>query len=235
MSEQRQGTDSASSLTSSGHPTGVTLGAVEDELANTLTHGVGLVLSVAGLVALVVLTSLRGNPWQIVGCGIYGGSLVVLYGVSTAYHGARKPRVKRILRTVDHIAIYLLIAGTYTPFTLVNLRGPWGWTLLGLVWSIAVVGTFFKLTVRNHSEWFSLGIYLAMGWVCVIAMKPILEIAPVGMLALLLAGGLAYTLGTLFYAQDHKPYYHAVWHLFVLAGSALHFCAVMLYVVPLGF
>ena len=150
MSEQRQGTDSASSLTSSGHPTGVTLGAVEDELANTLTHGVGLVLSVAGLVALVVLTSLRGNPWQIVGCCIYGGSLVVLYGVSTAYHGARKPRAKRILRTVDHIAIYLLIAGTYTPFTLVNLRGPWGWTLLGLVWSIAVVGTFFKLTVRKQ-------------------------------------------------------------------------------------
>ncbi len=234
MSEQRQGADVASSSISIERPTGVTLGAVEDELANTLTHGVGLLLSVAGLVALAVLTGLRGNVWHIVGCCIYGGSLVVLYGASTAYHGARRPRVKRILRQVDHIAIYFLIAGTYTPFTLVNLRGPVGWTLFGLVWSLAVFGTLFKLTVRNHPEWFSLGIYLAMGWVCVIAAKPILEIAPGGMLALLFAGGMAYTLGTLFYAWDRKPYYHAVWHVFVLAGSALHFCAVMLYVVPLG-
>ena len=184
---------------------------------------------------MVVLTSLRGNPWHIVGCGIYGVSLVMLYGASTAYHGARRPRVKRILRTVDHIAIYLLIAGTYTPFTLVNLRGPWGWTLFGLVWSLAVVGTLFKLIVRDHPEWFSLSIYLTMGWVCVIAAKPILEIAPGGLLALMLGGGAAYTLGTLFYAWDHKPYYHAVWHVFVLAGSSLHFCAIMLYVVPLGF
>jgi hemolysin III len=235
MIDQRQGADFASSLTSIRCPTGVTLRAVEDELANTLTHGVGLVLSVAGMVALAVLTSLRGNLWHIIGCGIYGGSLVMLYGASTAYHGARRPRVKRILRTVDHIAIYLLIAGTYTPFTLVNLRGPWGWTLFGLVWSLAVFGTLFKLIVRDHPEWFSLGIYLIMGWVCVIAAKPILEIAPGGLLALLLGGGAAYTLGTLFYAWDHKPYYHAVWHVFVLAGSSLHFCAIMLYVVPLGF
>ncbi len=232
MSEQRQSTDFASSSTSVERPTGVTLRAVEDELANTLTHGVGLVLSVAGLVALTVLTSLRGNLWHIVGCSIYGGSLVVLYGVSTAYHGVRKPRVKRILRKVDHIAIYLLIAGTYTPFTLVNLHGPWGWTVFGLVWSLAIFGTLFKLTVRDHPEWFSLGIYLTMGWVGVIAAKPIWEIAPGGLLALLLAGGMAYTLGTLFYAWDGKPYYHAVWHVFVLAGSALHFCAVVLYVVP---
>ena len=158
----------------------------------------------------------------------------MLYGVSTAYHGARRPRVKRVLRTLDHIAIYLLIAGTYTPFTLVSLRGPWGWTLFGIVWGIAIFGTLFKLISRDHPEWFSLGTYIAMGWVCVIAAKPILEVADWGLLALLIAGGLAYTLGTIFYAQDRKPYFHTVWHLFVLAGSAFHFCAVLLYVVPSG-
>ena len=230
MSEPGDHTVSDSNLPAAHGSAPVTLHAVEEELANTLTHGLGLVLSVAGLVALVVLTSLRGTVWHIVGCGVYGGSLVVLYGASTAYHGARRPRVKNALRTLDHIAIYFLIAGTYTPFTLVNLRGPWGWTLFGLVWSLAVFGTLFKLLVRDHPEWFSLGIYLAMGWVCVIAAKPILEIADPGLLALLIAGGLAYTLGTIFYALDRKPYFHTVWHLFVLTGSALHFCAVIIYV-----
>ena len=234
MSEQLDRTVSASDLTIGDRSASVTVHAVEEELANTLTHGLGLVLSIAGLVALIALTTLRGDLWHIVGCGVFGGSLVVLYGVSTAYHGARRPRVKRILRTIDHIAIYLLIAGTYTPFTLVNLRGPWGWTLFGLVWGIAVVGTLSKLIVRDHPEWFSLGAYIAMGWMCVIAAKPILEIAPWGLLALLLAGGMAYTLGTIFYAWDRVPYFHAVWHVFVLAGSALHYCAVVLYVVPLG-
>src|SRR3954463_6654052 len=232
MSGLRKGADFALSLTSIRCPTRINLRAVEDELANTLTHGVGLVLSVAGLVALVVLTSLRGDPWHIVGCGIYGVSLVMLYGASTAYHAGRTPRVKRILRTVDHIAIYLLIAGTYTPFTLVTLRGPWGWTLFGLVWALALAGILFRLLFGTRYRPLAVASYVMLGWLCVVAVKPILTLVPLGALAWIAAGGLTYTTGVFFFAAKRIPPHHAIWHLFVLGGSICHYVAVVLYVLP---
>lgn len=213
----------------------VTLQAIEEEIANGVTHGLGLLLSIVGLYALVALTSAYGNAWHVVGCTVYGASLVLLYGVSTLYHGLQNATWKRVLRRVDHIAIFLLIAGTYTPFTLVNLRGPFGWTLFGLVWGLAVLGIVFKLVWGHRLEWLSLALYLTMGWICVIAAKPIIEAIPTNGLLWLLAGGLCYTAGTIFYALNHSVrYFHAVWHIFVLAGSALHFGAVFYYVVPLA-
>ena len=212
----------------------VSLAAIEDEIANGVTHGIGLGLSIAGLVGLIVLTSLHGSIWHIVGCTVYGASLVVLYTASTLYHAVQHIRAKQILRLVDHIAIYLLIAGTYTPFTLVNLRGPWGWTLFGIVWGLAALGAVFKLVYGHGLPWLSLTLYLAMGWVAVIAARPLFDAVPTGCLLWLLGGGLAYTVGTVFYAWDSIRYFHAVWHLFVLAGSALHYCAVIYYVVPFG-
>lgn len=209
--------------------------AIEEELANGLTHGLGLVLSVAGMVGLVVLTALHGTIWHVVGCTVYGTSLVLLYLVSTLYHSVRDPGWKRVLRRVDHMAIFLLIAGTYTPFTLVNLRGPTGWTLFALVWGLAVAGIAFKLRWGHRLEWVSLALYLSMGWLCVIAAKQIVATIPTGGLLWLLGGGLCYTFGTIFYALDHRwRYFHAVWHVFVLAGSGLHYVAVLLYVVPLA-
>jgi len=212
----------------------VTWLAVEEELANSISHGIGLVLSLAGFFALVTLAVLRGGVWHIVGVSVYGASLVTLYLASTAYHGVSRPRIKRALRTADHIAIYLLIAGTYTPFTLISLHGAWGWTLFGIVWGLALLGIVMKLAWRTHPEALSLGVYLVMGWVCIIAIKPILETLPIAAFAWLLAGGLAYSIGTIFYIKDSRPYFHTIWHFFVILGSALHFYAVMFYVLPMA-
>lgn len=199
-----------------------------DEVANALTHGFGLLLSATGLVALVVLSALYGDIWQVVGCSVYGAALVTMYLASTLYHSVRNPRVKQALRVVDHICIYLLIAGTYTPFTLVNLRGAWGWSLFAVVWSVALIGIFCKLRFGHRGEWFSLAAYIAMGWICLLGVKPILAALPTAAIVWLVAGGLSYTVGTIFYARDHIRFFHAVWHLFVLAGSVFHFIAVTL-------
>jgi len=208
---------------------------VEEELANSITHGLGLLLSVAGLVGLVVLASLYGTVWHIVACSVYGTTLIFLYAASTIYHIVRRPRLKRTLRLIDHSAIYLLIAGTYTPFTMLCLRGPWGWTLFGIVWCLAVLGIAFKVVYGHRHEKLSLGIYIAMGWMAIIAARPVLTLIPPGALVLLLAGGLAYSAGTFFYAKDQKyKYFHAVWHVCVLVGSALHFCAVCCYLIPVA-
>lgn len=213
----------------------VTLRRIEEEIANGVTHGIGLLLSVGGLCALLVLTIARGNVWHVVGCTVYGSSLVILYTASTLYHSFRNPRIKQVLRTVDHAAIFLLIAGTYTPFTLVNLRGPWGWTLFAVVWTLAILGIVGKIIFGHRFEWISLSAYLAMGWLCVIAARPIMDTVPTGALWWLLAGGVAYTVGTIFYAADRRvPYFHAVWHVFVILGSVFHFLAVMFYVVPMA-
>lgn len=203
-----------------------------EELANSLTHGVGLALSVAGLVVLVVLAAMRGTAWHIVGCSVYGATLVLLYGASTLYHSVRSPRVKRVCKVIDHSAIYLLIAGTYTPFTLVNLRGPWGWTLFGIVWGLALAGILFKVWFVDHFIVASTTVYLLMGWLAVIAVKPLFALVPAGGIALIFAGGLAYTIGVGFFAWRRLPYHHAVWHVFVLAGSIFHYVAVLLYVLP---
>jgi len=203
-----------------------------EELANSITHGVGLVLSVIGWVALMVLAYLFGDVWHLLSCGIYGGTLVFLYGASTCYHSARQPRAKRILRIVDHVAIFLLIAGTYTPFTMIFLWDGFGWIVLSLVWGIAIVGLLFKIFSQRRFHWSATAIYLLMGWVSVLFIDPMLQAIPLGALLWLLAGGLAYTVGVIFFGWHGLPYSHAIWHVFVLVGSITHYCAVLFYVLP---
>ena len=198
-----------------------------EEIANSVTHGVGLVLSVAGFVTLLVLAIVRGSAWHIVACSVYGASLVCLYSASTLYHAVLSPRLKRTLRIFDHGAIYLLIAGTYTPFLLLNLRGPWGWSLFGVVWGLAFAGILFKLWFVDHFEHASTGVYVAMGWLVVIAAKPVLAHVPAATILWLAAGGVLYSAGVVFYAWKRLPYSHAVWHLFVLGGSSCHYVAVL--------
>jgi hemolysin III len=203
-----------------------------EEIAHTITHGVGVLLSIGGLVVLVAFAALYGDAWHIASCAIYGSTLILLYTASTLYHGITHPRAKQILQQLDHAAIFLLIAGTYTPFTLVNLRGPWGWTLFGLVWGIALLGVVLQLAAKQRYERLSLALYLGLGWLVVIAVDPMLSAVDSGGLLLLLLGGLSYSLGVIFYVWKRLAYHHAVWHLFVLAGSILHFFAVLFYVVP---
>ena len=212
----------------------VSLYSVGEEVAHAVTHGLGLVLSVAGLVVLVVAASVRGDAWHVVGCAVFGATLVLLYAASTLYHGVPWPRAKRRLRRVDHAAIFVLIAGTYTPFTLVSLRGGWGWTLLALVWSIAVIGIVLHATAPTRARRLSVPLLLGMGWLGVIAIEPLLRSLGFEGLMLLLLGGVAYTVGVIFYAWQRLPYNHAVWHLFVLAGSTFHFSCVLGYVIPPG-
>ena len=202
----------------------------KEELINSITHGAGLALSVAGLVVLVTLAALKGTVWHIVSCSVYGTSLVLLYSASTLYHSMRSPRLKRFFRIIDHASIYLLIAGTYTPFTLVNLRGGWGWTLFGLVWGLAALGILFKIFFVGRFPIASTAVYLLMGGVLLIAIKPVVARGPRGGVIWVMAGGLAYAAGIVFYAWEKKPYNLAVWHVFVLTGSICHYFAVLFYV-----
>ncbi|WXG53995.1 MAG: hemolysin III family protein [Candidatus Sedimenticola sp. (ex Thyasira tokunagai)] len=203
-----------------------------EEIAHTITHGLGALLSIAGLAILVAFSALYGDAWHITSCSIYGGTLILLYTASTLYHGIPLPNAKRILRQIDHAAIFILIAGTYTPFTLVNLRGTWGWTLFGLVWGIAIAGVVLELVLQQRYRRLSIGLYLGLGWLVVIAIEPMLSTVATGGLILLLIGGLCYSLGVIFYVWKSLAYHHAVWHLFVLAGSTFHFFAVLFYVIP---
>ncbi len=203
-----------------------------EELANALTHGTGLVLSIVAATLLVVSASLRGTGWHITTCAIFGGALVLLYSSSTLYHSVRGQSLKRVLRKLDHAAIFFLIAGTYTPFLLVNLRGPWGWSLFGVIWSLALGGMIMKFRFTGRFRGVSTAIYVLMGWLIVIALVPMLRSIQPGGLWLLLAGGLCYTGGTVFYLWRRLPFQHAIWHLFVLGGSICHFFAVYRYVVP---
>ncbi len=203
-----------------------------EEIAHSLTHGLGLLLSIAGLLALLVAAALRGDAWHIAGCAVFGGTLVLLYAASTLYHAIQERRVKQILQQLDHAAIFLLIAGTYTPFAFANLLGSWGWTLLGVVWSLAILGIVLEAAIPQRMQRVSLVLYLTMGWMIVVALGPLANsVHPEG-LALLISGGLAYTLGVVFYAWEKLPFNHAVWHLFVMAGSACHFSCVFGYVIP---
>ncbi|MFK5926694.1 MAG: hemolysin III family protein [Desulfuromusa sp.] len=206
--------------------------SVGEEIANSITHGVGALLSIGGLAILVGFASLHGNAWHIASCSIFGSTLILLYVASTLYHSIPLPNIKGILRQIDHSAIYLLIAGTYTPFMLVNLRGPWGWSLFGTIWGIALIGIILKTTAFGRRPGMSLSFYLAMSWIVVIAIKPLLAVLDKGGLELLLLGGLAYTGGVIFYAWKKLPYSHAIWHLFVMAGSCFHFFAILFYVIP---
>ncbi len=207
---------------------------LREEIANSITHGIGFLLSVVGLVVLVVSASIEGDPWKVVSFTVYGSSLVALYLASTFYHSFHSPRLKHALRVIDHCAIYLLIAGTYTPFTLLNMRGPWGWTLFGVIWGLAAIGIGAKAFHVDRYPILTPLIYIAMGWLGVIALRPTLETIPAGGIALLAAGGITYTVGVIFYALDRLPYNHAVWHLFVLGASACHFFAVFFYAMHAG-
>ncbi len=202
------------------------------EIANSLTHGLGIALSVAGLAVLVVLASLHATVWHVVSFSIYGASLILLYTSSTLYHSVRSPRLKRIFRVLDHSSIYLLIAGSYTPFVLVNLRGGWGWSLFGVIWTLSLVGIFVKAFHTGRFKAVSTAVYLLMGWLVVVAIKPLMHAMPAGGIAWLLAGGLAYTGGAAIYMWKRIPYHHAIWHLFVLAGSICQYFAVLFYVLP---
>ena len=207
---------------------------VAEEIANSVTHGVGLLASVVGAAVLLHRALGSGDPWHVASAAVYGGTLVALYAASTLYHSARRPTWKSRLRVVDHCAIYLLIAGTYTPFTLVPLRGVWGWTLLGVVWTLAALGIVYKLFLLGRFPRFSLFLYLAMGWMAVLAVVPMMASLPAGALAWLGAGGLAYTGGVWFFRAERTRFAHAVWHLFVLAGSVCHYLAISLHVLVPG-
>lgn len=202
-----------------------------EELMNIITHAVGTALSVAGLAVLVVFSALQGDPWKIVSSAIFGATMILLYGASTLYHASQNARIRRITNMMDHISIFYLIAGTYTPFVLVTLRGPWGWSLFGIVWGCTLIGTVMKICFQHRLGWLSLLLYLAMGWCIIIAIRPFMQnIEPAGLI-LTAAGGAAYTIGVFFYKNDKIPYNHGIWHFWVLAGTILQYFAVLFYVV----
>lgn len=205
-----------------------------EELASALTHGVGAVASLMAGGVLITLAALGGDAWQIISAVVFSITLLLLYTSSTLYHAVRAQVARARLRILDHCAIFLLIAGTYTPFTLVTLRGAWGWSLFAVVWALATAGIVFKLFFTGRFKRLSTLIYLGMGWLAVVAMQPIVAALSTQALLWMVAGGLAYTSGTVFYHNRRIPFAHAVWHLFVLAGSACHFVAVATQVVPLG-
>jgi len=201
------------------------------EKFNTYSHLAGALLALAGSVVLVILGVLGGDVWKIVSFAIYGTTLVLLYGFSTLYHNAARGKAKVLLQKLDHNAIYLLIAGSYTPFTLVSLRGPWGWSLFGVVWGLALLGMSQELWLQQKTRLVSLVIYILMGWVALVAVVPLVAVLSWSGFAWLAAGGVAYTVGIVFFVFDGKfTHWHGIWHLFVLAGSALHYCAILFYV-----
>jgi hemolysin III len=202
------------------------------EIANSVTHGLGAVMGVTALVFMVVQASLYGSARHIVGAAIFGSALVLLYTMSTLYHALRGPRVKKVFKILDHSAIYVLIAGTYTPFCLATLRGPWGSSLLWVIWGLCLLGIIFKALFTGRFGILSTFIYLGMGWLVMAAARPLwLHLARPGMYWLML-GGLFYTLGTVFYSWRNLRFHHAIWHLFVLAGSLSHVAAILGYVIP---
>ncbi len=214
----------------SGNPPRYSAG---EEIANAISHGIGAVLGVAGLAVLTVAATTRGQgAWQVVPCVIYGVALVLMFTVSSLYHSLTHPRAKRVFRILDHEMIFLMIAGSYTPFVLITLRGALGWTLFGIVWGIAVAGLVFQAFFTGRFKVASTLLYLLMGWVIAFALKPLIDhMSPAG-IRWLVAGGLSYTLGALVYLCKRLPYHHAVWHLFVLVGSICHYFAILWHVLP---
>ncbi len=203
-----------------------------EEYANIATHAVGVLLSIVALVLMVVFAAENGDPYFIVAVSIFGATLILLYLMSTLYHSFRHPKVKHVFRVFDHSCIYLLIAGSYTPFTLVSMRGGWGWTLFGITWGLALCGIVFKIFFTKRFNILSTLMYIALGWLVVVAAKPIIDSVPTGGIVWLFAGGMLYTSGVVFYVWRRVPYHHAIWHLFVMAGSFCHFLAVYYYVLP---
>ncbi|MCL6603127.1 MAG: hemolysin III family protein [Paenibacillus sp.] len=204
-----------------------------EEVANAVTHGIGAVLSVAALVLLIVFASLKGTVWHVVSFSIYGTTMLLLYFNSTLVHSLREGKAKDFFEFLDHSSIYLYIAGSYTPFLLVALRGTLGWSLFGIIWGVAIFGVLFKAYFVKRFLFMSTIFYIAMGWLIVIAWNPLSAVVADGGMTLLMVGGILYTLGTIFYVWRGFPYHHAIWHVFVLAGSTVHFFAVFKYLLPI--
>ena len=204
-----------------------------EEIANAASHGLGALLAIAGLAVLTVAAARRGEgAWQVVPCVVYGAAMVLMFTTSTLYHSFTHPRAKRVFRVLDHEMIFLMIAGSYTPFVLITLRGALGWWLFGAVWGIAAGGMVFQGFFTGRFRWASTGLYVLMGWIIVFALKPLAEnMSPAGM-RWLVAGGLCYTAGAGIYMSKKVPYHHAAWHLMVLAGSACHYFAILRHVLP---
>jgi hemolysin III len=216
--------------TSAGHP-GLHDHALREELVNAITHGVGVVASLVGGAVLITLAAMFGDGRSLASAIVFVTTLVLLYTASTLYHAFRQEHIKARLKVFDHCAIFMLIAGTYTPFTLIALSGGWGWWMFGIIWSLAVMGIIFKLFFTGRFKRLSTLIYVAMGWLVLVAIGPLVDALPGWTLAWLVAGGIAYTAGTFFYHRPGLRYAHAIWHLFVLAGSVMHFTAVAMHVI----
>ena len=206
--------------------------SVGEEIANALTHGIGALLGVAALTLMILMSVKHADSARLISSVIYGSSLILLYLASTLYHSIQSPRAKKLFQILDHCAIYILIAGTYTPFMLISLKGTVGYSLLVAIWSLAIFGIVFKAVFHDRFAKVSLFTYLAMGWICLLVGGEMLAKVPTGGLLFLLAGGLAYTFGTIFFVLERIPYNHAIWHLFVLIGSTCHFFAIYQYVLP---
>ena len=198
-----------------------------EEIANSITHGLGLTLSIIGLTFLFVYATRNGDPWRIVGYSVYGASLIILYLFSTLYHGLTHSRTKAIFRRLDHSAIYLLIAGTYTPVILISLRDTWVIYLLPVIWTMAILGVYIKIFYIHRYERLSLAFYVFMGWFALIAIKPLFNSIPIGSFIWIIVGGLSYTTGIIFYTWHRLPYHHTIWHIFVLAGSVSHYIGIL--------
>ncbi len=199
-----------------------------EEVLSSVVHGVGVVLGIVGLVVLVVFSSMYKDAWAITGTAIFGVSIIVMYLASTLYHAITNEHIKPFLKKMDHIAIYYLIAGSYTPFLLVAMRSPTAWVIFGIIWTLAITGTILKLCLKtNGAKLWSVGMYVGMGWLIIAVIGKLIVVMPTNALVFLALGGLAYTLGVIFYVWKSKPYTHAIWHLFVLAGTIFHFFAVL--------
>ena len=201
---------------------------LEEEIWSSIIHGIGAALSIAGLVVLVMFSAIYGDAWSVVSTAVFGTSMIVLYTASTVYHAVPNPEIKKRLKKFDHISIYYLIAGSYTPFLLVTMRGTTGWTVFGIVWGLALIGTFLKLfTQGSGTKIWSIGLYLLMGWMIILASNELFSELPTIGLIFLVLGGLFYTFGIFFYVWKSKKYTHAIWHFFVLLGTIMHFFAVL--------
>lgn len=204
----------------------------KEELYNVITHGLGVVLSVVALILMIYYSVISDSMIAIASSLIFGISLILLYSASTVYHAVYRLKWKKICQRIDHLSIYVLIAGTYTPIALLGLKGAWGWSMFGVIWGMALIGFIFKFSPIRNNEKISLSLYALMGWTSIIAIKPMIENLSTRALSLIILGGLCYTFGIYFYAKDRKPFYHPIWHLFVLGGSILHFCAVFFFILP---
>jgi len=205
--------------------------SLAEEIANTVTHGIGAALSIAGLVVMVVLAAVSPTPWSVAAVGVFGATLVLLYLISALYHGIPHGKAKRVLKFLDHSTIFLLIAGTYTPIALLALSGGPDWFLLSVIWALALIGIVLQVAAAGRFEWLRIGLYVAMGWLVIAWAGPVFTSLGWGGSGLLLAGGIAYTGGIAFFAWDSLPFNHAIWHLFVLTGSAAHFLAIVFFVI----